>query len=299
MSNTKTYTASVVPSKAIALKISDYVMLTKLKLSLVVVFSSILGYAIVAQSSVNWIQLLFLALGGFLVTAAANTLNQVLEKDYDILMSRTANRPLATGRMKTSEAVMFAGICCLIGISILSLFNPVTALLGMLSLIIYAFVYTPLKRYSTLAVAVGAVPGALPVMIGATAFEGNISFLALSLFIIQFLWQFPHFWAIGYLSFEDYQKAGYKLLPEQDGMIARNLGMSATFYALMILPVVGSMFYLAEVSLFSSVLVAVLSVVYIALSYNFHQTFDRASALKLMFYSFFYLPFVLLSYWLI
>ena len=274
-------------------------MLTKLKLSLVVVFSSILGYAIVAQSSVNWIQLLFLALGGFLVTAAANTLNQVLEKDYDILMSRTANRPLATGRMKTSEAVMFAGICCLIGISILSLFNPVTALLGMLSLIIYAFVYTPLKRYSTLAVAVGAVPGALPVMIGATAFEGNISFLALSLFIIQFLWQFPHFWAIGYLSFEDYQKAGYKLLPEQDGMIARNLGMSATFYALMILPVVGSMFYLAEVSLFSSVLVAGLSVVYIALSYNFHHTFDRASALKLMFYSFFYLPFVLLSYWLI
>ena len=299
MSNSNTYVVSEKASKIIFSRLADYVMLTKLRLSLVVVFSSVLGYLIVAGGSVDFVKLLTLAIGGFLVTAAANALNQVLEKDFDILMTRTSNRPIATGRMKSSEGVMFAGLSCLVGITLLASFNPITALLGMISLITYAFVYTPLKRYSTLAVAVGAIPGALPVMIGATAFEGSISVLAVSLFVIQFLWQFPHFWSIGFVGQDDYRKAGYKLLPERNGEIDRNLGLSAVFYAIIILPVVGFVYYNAEASLYSTLIVLVLSLLYVGLSYNFHKKFDRTSALKLMFFSFFYLPFVLISYWLI
>ncbi len=299
MNNTKAYIGSVTSEKVKTSWVSEYLILTKVRLSLVVVVSSVLGYIIVANGSGNVVDILKLTIGGFLVTGAANALNQVLEKDFDILMTRTANRPVATGRMKSSEAVMFAGLSCLVGITILATFNPVTALLGMLSLIIYAFVYTPLKRYSTLAVAVGAIPGALPVMIGATAFEGNITLLAVCLFIIQFLWQFPHFWSIGFLGYDDYQKAGYKLLPETDGRIDRNLGISSVFYAALVLPVVTFMFIRLDVSIWSSALAILLSLGYMYLGYKLHLDFDRAAARRLMFYSFFYLPLVLISYWIL
>jgi protoheme IX farnesyltransferase len=272
-------------------------MLVKLRLSLVVVISSVLGYVVVAGGNGNAIDLLLLVAGGFLVTSAANALNQVLEKDFDILMTRTANRPVATGRMKSSEAVMFAGLSCLVGISILATFNPLTALLGMLSLIIYAFVYTPLKRYNTLAVAVGAIPGALPVMIGATAFDGTVTLLAFCLFAIQFLWQFPHFWSIGYLGFEDYKKAGYKLLPLNGEEIDRNLGISSMFYASLVIPVALFMYIRLDVSLLSTLIVALCTLIYVFLSYEMHRRFDRSAALKLMFFSFFYLPLVLITYW--
>jgi heme o synthase len=294
----KTYTQVLPRHKFLALKLKDYVMLVKFRLSLVVVISSVLGYVIASGGNGSWSDISLLIAGGFLVTGAANALNQVLEKDFDILMTRTSNRPVATGRMKSSEGVMFAGISCLIGISLLALFNPVTALLGMLSMIIYAFVYTPLKRYSTLAVAVGAIPGALPVMIGMTAFEGTISLLAICLFAIQFLWQFPHFWSIGFLGYEDYKKAGYKLLPESNGTIDRSLGLSAIFYGMFIIPVVVLMYFNVDISLLSTSFVLMLTLGYIFLSYIFHKKFDRSSALKLMFYSFFYLPFVLMTYWL-
>ena len=274
-------------------------MLVKLKLSLVVVFSSLLGYLIVAGYSIKVSDLLILGIGGFLVTAAANALNQVLEKDYDILMARTANRPIATGRMKSSEGVMVAGLSCLVGISLLATFNPITAFLGMLSLILYAFVYTPLKRYSTLAVAVGAIPGALPVLIGTTSFDGNITLFGLGLFAIQFLWQFPHFWSIGFVGYEDYSKAGYKLLPEHDGKIDKNLGLSSMLYSAMIIPLVVLMWLRLETSIYSLIIVIALSIIYTLLGYNFHRKFDRTSALKLMFFSFFYLPLVLLTYWVI
>lgn len=272
-------------------------MLVKLRLSLVVVISSVLGYVVVAGGNGNAIDLLLLVAGGFLVTSAANALNQVLEKDFDILMTRTANRPVATGRMKSSEAVMFAGLSCLVGISILATFNPLTALLGMLSLIIYAFVYTPLKRYNTLAVAVGAIPGALPVMIGATAFDGTVTLLAFCLFAIQFLWQFPHFWSIGYLGFEDYKKAGYKLLPLNGEEIDRNLGISSMFYASLVIPVALFMYIRLDVSFLSTLIVALCTLIYVFLSYEMHRRFDRSAALKLMFFSFFYLPLVLITYW--
>lgn len=298
MNNQESYTSAVVAQEEKFSKLGDYVLLVKMRLSMVVVVSSLLGYVIVAGGNGTWLDLVKLVIGGFLVTSAANALNQVLEKDFDILMSRTSNRPVATARMKSSEAVMFAGLSCLVGISILATFNPITALLGMLSLIIYAFVYTPLKRYSTLAVAVGAIPGALPVMIGATAFDGTLSLLAFGLFAVQFLWQFPHFWSIGYLGYDDYKKAGYKLLPEVNGSIDRNLGISSMFYASLILPVALFLYLRLDLSILSTVLVVICTLGYIFLSYRLHRSFSRSSALQLMFYSFFYLPLVLVSYWL-
>jgi len=299
LDNNKTYVGTELNHNLWQTKLADYALLVKLKLSLVVVVSSVLGYLIVSDGNGLFIDIIKLVIGGFLVTGAANAINQVLEKDFDILMTRTANRPVATGRMKSSEAIMFAGISCLIGISILASFNPITAFLGMLSLIIYAFVYTPLKRYSTSAVAVGAMPGALPVLIGATAFDANISMYAFCLFIIQFLWQFPHFWSIGFVGFEDYKKAGYKLVPSDGEKIDRNLGWSSMVYATLIIPVVLVLYVFGNVSVFSTILVIFLTLAYMFLSYNLQKNFDRAAALKLMFFSFFFLPSVLISYWLI
>jgi len=295
LNNTKTYhIADSANTDLKSSKLKDYLLLVKMRLSLTVVFTSLLGYLIAAGSQFSIHNFVMLALGGFLVTASANALNQVLEREYDINMTRTANRPVTSGRMKSSEAVLFAGLSCLLGITLLSSFNAVTAFLGMLSLICYAFVYTPMKRYSTFAVAVGAIPGALPVMIGITAFEGGITPLALILFSIQFLWQFPHFWAIGYISFEDYQKAGYKLLPSSQGEIDRSLGKYATLYALFILPLVWFLYYFGIIQFTNFIFIALLSLFYAVLSYGFHLNFDRKSAFRLMFFSFFYLPLVLL-----
>jgi len=261
-----------------------------------VVFTSIVGYIIAAGGAVNWTSIILLAVAGILVTGAANALNQVLEKDYDILMERTKERPVAAGRMKMSEAVVFAGLSSMIGISILALFNPLTALLGTLSLISYAFVYTPLKRYSTISVAIGAIPGALPVLIGFTAFSGQITLLAAGLFSIQFLWQFPHFWAIGYLAFEDYYKAGYKLLPESNGKVDRNLGLYAGVYALLAIPMCILLYTSGESTLMASIIAIISSIAYTGFSLNMYFKNNRKSALLLMFSSFFYLPIVLMAY---
>jgi protoheme IX farnesyltransferase len=295
----KSYQATSVLRLELVSRLSDYVMLIKLRLSIVVVMSSLLGYMIAANGDASMQTIGILLAGGFLVTSAANALNQVLEKDFDILMSRTANRPVATGRMKSSEAVMFAGIACVLGTSLLASLNALTALLGMLSMMVYAFVYTPLKRYNTLAVPVGAIPGALPVLIGAAAVDGKITMLAFCLFVIQFLWQFPHFWSIGFLAYDDYKNAGYKLLPEQNGRIDRNLGLSSMFYAMLVIPVALFMYIRLDVSLVSTCFTLLLTMGYILLSYRLHAQFNKSAALKLMLFSFFYLPLILLSYWLI
>lgn len=292
MSRTRTH--KITPSTFT--KKDDYVMLVKLRLSLLVVFTSVIGFIIASGGQIELVPMIMLSIAGILVTGAANALNQVLEKDYDIHMERTKDRPIAAGRMKSSEAVMFAGISCLIGISMLALFNPLTALLGMLSLITYAFVYTPLKRYSTIAVAVGAIPGALPVLIGYTAWTGEITVIAIVLFAIQFLWQFPHFWSIGFLAFEDYQKAGYKLLPVQDGVMDKNVGLYAAVYAALVIPAVIWCYYLGFGSMAAMVIAVLSSLVYTWCSINMFRKNNRKSALLLMFSSFFYLPIVLMGY---
>lgn len=195
-------------------KLKDYSLLVKFRLNLTVVFSAVIGYLVALGSNVSLFNIFMLALAGFMVTSSANALNQIIEKDYDKLMKRTANRPLATGRMGISEALLIAGISGVLGLVILHfLFNDLAAVVGAISLISYAFIYTPLKRIHSIAVFVGAIPGALPPVIGWVAAQGVLSYEAYILFSIQFLWQFPHFWAIGWLGADEYKKAGYKLQP--------------------------------------------------------------------------------------
>ena len=277
------------------LKVQDYKMLVKLRLSLTVVFSSVMAFLIASDGRWTWVAVAVLAIGGFLVTGAANTLNQVLEKDYDKLMTRTANRPLAAGRMTTSEAVLAAGFMSLIGISLLAFFNPWAAFLGTLSLVFYAFVYTPMKRISPIAVFIGAIPGALPTMIGCVAIEGQLSLLALSLFGLQFFWQFPHFWSIGWLGYDDYSKAGYKLVPMRDGkMDDKETGWQSLLCALVLLPMGLLPYFTGESGIVSAILVTLLGLGYVAMSWRFYQQAERKTALGLMFYSFAYIPFSLI-----
>jgi len=277
-------------------KLQDYKMLVKFRLTITVVFSSLMAYLIAAPGAVSWLALAILALGGFLVTGAANALNQVLEKDFDKLMKRTAERPLAAGRMSTSEAVMSAGFMALFGITLLALFNPWAAFLGTLALVIYAFLYTPVKRLSPIAVVVGAVPGALPTMIGCVAAQGELTLLALVLFSIQFLWQFPHFWSIAWLGFSDYSKAGYKMIPAEGGQQPSNsIGMQAFLYAMFLIPVVIAPFYLGAVGWIATVVALVLTLAYAGFSWRFYANGTRKAALQLMFFSFTYIPVVLLA----
>lgn len=286
--------------EAVALKrpslLSELMALSKVRLSLTVVMSSVLGLLLASNGNFSFTSMVLLALGGFLITAAANTMNQVLEKDFDRFMSRTADRPLAANRMKVADAVLFGGLACLVGTIILATFNPLTAVLGVLSFILYSYVYTPLKRYSPAAVAVGAIPGALPVLIGCTAVDGTLSWLAVGLFFIQFFWQFPHFWSIGYLGFEDYKKAGFKLIPENDGEIDRSISLNGMIYIGLIIPAIYGLFRLDYISLSSLVVGLLMTLGFLYMAYNFDRNFDRKSALQLMFFSFFFIPVLLISF---
>lgn len=277
-----------------ASRLSDYVSLIKPRLTSVVVFTAVASFVVAAQLAVNGIDILLLAIGGFGVAGASNTLNQALEKDFDILMKRTKNRPVAAGRLTMSNAVMFAGFLCLLGITALAVFNVLTAFLGMLAFITYAFVYTPLKRYSSAAIFVGAVAGAMPMVIGVVAFTGSFTWLALSLFVIQFAWQYPHFWAIGYLGFEDYTKAGFRFIPTEDGAISRSLGMSSLFYSCLVTLVSILMTIYGLVGLPAGMVMILLGSMYVRYAYIFHRKFDERSARSLMFTSLLYIPLVLI-----
>jgi len=192
--------------------ISDFKQLTKVGLSLSVVFSSVAGYLLGADVVNVWI-VIQLAIGGYLMVGASNAFNQVIEKDTDALMKRTMNRPLPTGRMKVSSALAIAITFTILGIAILYAINEKSALFGAISIFLYTSVYTPLKAVSPLAVFVGALPGAIPFMLGWVAATNQFGIEAGFLFLIQFFWQFPHFWAIGWLQFEEYKKAGFSMLP--------------------------------------------------------------------------------------
>ena len=273
----------------------DYKLLVKFKLNITVVFSSVMAYLIAVDGGISFVSVLILGFGGFLVTGASNTLNQVLERDYDKLMARTADRPLAAGRMTVSEAVMAAGFMSMFGIILLAMFNPWAALLGTLALISYAFVYTPMKRVSPMAVMVGAVPGALPMMIGCVAAQGEITALAWALFGIQLIWQFPHFWAIAWLGHEDYSNAGFNLLPTRSGQPDSLAGLQSLVYALLLIPI-GLMPYFIGVSgLISAVILVVMAIVYAFFGWQLYKQCTREAARKLMFSSFFYLPIVLFA----
>ncbi len=193
----------------------DFKAITKAGLAISVVFSSIAGFLLgVADfQSLNWIVLLKLAVGGYCMVGASNAFNQVIEKDLDALMDRTKNRPVPAGRMSPNVALVIASILTLVGLVLLYTINPKSAMFGAVSIFLYTSIYTPLKTMTSLSVFVGAFPGAIPFMLGWVAATGNFGIEAGTLFLIQFFWQFPHFWAIGWFLYEDYEKAGFFMLP--------------------------------------------------------------------------------------
>ncbi|MGB3800171.1 MAG: heme o synthase [Lewinella sp.] len=280
--------------------LNDLAALVKFRLSATVVLSSVLAYLVALGSGgVSWWAIAVLTAGGFLTTAAANILNEILEKDFDREMTRTKNRPLAEGRMSTSDALLMAGFASLGGVALLALFNPWTAILGMLSLMSYAFVYTPLKRVGPIAVLVGAVPGALPALIGSAAAEGAITGLGVTLFTIQFFWQLPHFYAIGYLGAADYQRAGFKLVPElASGEVdAHTLGRDSIVATLVLIPLAVLPFLLGVTTWWAAGASVLLSLLFTRFAFAFYQRPERTTALRMMFYSFAYLPLVFTIFW--
>jgi len=299
MNTNQRHTKSKVATTTSVSWISDFAQLVKMRLNLTVVFSAVMAYLIVAGDQSNMLAITILSIGGFCVTSAANALNEVLERDYDKLMKRTENRPLATGRMSVSSAVLIAGMMSVIGVTLLAFFNPWAALLGMISLITYAFIYTPMKRTTPLAVVVGAIPGALPVLIGCVAFQGEITALAILLFMIQFIWQFPHFWSIAWLGDEDYKNAGFNLLPSESGVKDESVGLLSLMLTLAFIPTYLTLWYLGDISLLTMVLCQTISTVFGFFSWNLYKKCDRKAALSLMFSSFAYIPAVFIIIYLI
>lgn len=192
--------------------ISDFKEITKMGLALSVVFSSVAGYLLGAET-VEFTTLLLLALGGYFMVGASNAYNQIIEKDLDALMDRTKNRPIPAGRMSVQTAFIIATLFTLFGIAILYAINPRTAMYGAISIFLYTCVYTPLKTKTPLAVFVGAIPGAIPFMLGWVAATNDFGIEPGTLFMVQFFWQFPHFWAIGWFLYDDYKKGGFYMLP--------------------------------------------------------------------------------------
>jgi heme o synthase len=209
--------------------VSDFLQLTKFRLAISVVFSSVAGY-LLAVDQIEVSILLGLFFGGFAMVGASNAFNQWIEKDKDALMDRTKNRPLPAGRMNKLTALVIASLLTLLGIFILNNINFKTALFGALSIFIYTCVYTPLKSVTPLSVFVGAFPGAIPFMLGWVAATGSFGVEPGILFMVQFFWQFPHFWAIGWMMDDDYKKAGFKMLPT--GNPDRATAFQIVFYTL-------------------------------------------------------------------
>jgi len=193
----------------------DFKEITKAGLAISVLFSSIAGYLLGFDSEFpfSWSTLIMLSIGGYCMVGASNAFNQVIEKDLDALMDRTKNRPVPSGRMSVNTALTIASLLTLVGLVLLYLINPKTAMFGAISIFLYTSVYTPLKTKTPLSVFVGAFPGAIPFMLGWVAATGNFGIEAGTLFLIQFFWQFPHFWSIGWFLYEDYEKAGFFMLP--------------------------------------------------------------------------------------
>ena len=270
--------------------------LFKLRLSLLVVFSSVMGAIIVGGLSVlSFFEFVLLFSGGLLTSGSGSAVNQLLEKDTDKLMARTKGRPLATDTMGVSSALLIIGISLCLGLLALYLLSPLAAIISTLAWILYGFVYTPMKKMSPFAVFVGAIPGALPVLIGSVAVEGDISFLAFILFAIQFIWQFPHFWAIAWVADSDYKRAGFKLLPNVNSTKDESVAWQCFVYSLLLVPVSLVLWYNGFLSLVGLSVFNMFNVAYIFYSWQLYSHVTDDAAKKLMFSSFLYLPLVLLS----
>ena len=278
------------------MSISDVIQLSKVRLTSSVVFSAIAGYFI-AGGSYDSLHLFFLVVGGFLVVASSNGFNQLIEIDLDSLMKRTENRPLPTKRMNPKEALFVSLLMGLVGVSLLFLINFRSGFLGAFSVFLYVLAYTPLKRISSISVFVGAFPGAFPFMLGWVAVTNSYDIEALILFSIQFIWQFPHFWAIAWVSSEDYQRAGFKMLP---GPKDRSTAFKALIYTMFLIPIsILPVFGIAgklQLSLIAALLVVVAGLWFLTKALKLFKSLDDSDAKKLMISSFIYLPILQLIY---
>jgi protoheme IX farnesyltransferase len=282
-------------------KLRDYKLLIKFNLSFMVVFSALISYLLAPKvKEYDWVEIGLFFIGGMLVTGSANTINQIVEKDTDALMKRTANRPVASGRMSTREAWTFALLSGVGGVLILLHFNFLAAALAAFSLFVYAFVYTPLKKVSSAAVLVGAIPGSLPCLIGWAAGNDDLSAGGWILFALQFFWQFPHFWAIAWIAHKDYTTAGFRLLPSGEGP-TKYSALQAIMYSLLLLPV-GVLPYFfggdngrGMSGLIALVIVLVANLAMVMQCVRLYREMTVKAARRVMFGSYIYLPVVLLS----
>ena len=280
---------------AVSRKLKDYYQLMKFTLSFTVVFSSVVSYLLVPNVTFDFVSVLLLFVGGLLVTGAANAINQASEKDTDALMKRTSNRPVAAGRMSVDEAWTFALVTGVLGIFIMGFwFNWTAAALSAFSLFLYGFVYTPLKKVHSIAVLVGAIPGALPCLIGWVAGTDAFTAGGWILFSMQFFWQFPHFWAIAWVAYNDYSKAGFKLLPSTGGP-TKYAAVQSILYSVILIPIGVLPYAFGMTGMISLVIVAIANLFMLWQCLRLFQQMDVKAARRVMFSSYIYLPVVLLA----
>ena len=282
----------------------------KFTLSFTVVFTCVICYQIAPNIIVfDWWNILILTFAGLCITGSANAINQAVEKDTDAQMKRTANRPVASGRMSQQTAYAFAIIAGIVGVGLMAYqFNTLSAVLSALSLFLYAFIYTPLKKVNSIAVLVGAFPGAIPCLIGWVAATNEINPLAsfivdgktysnaggYALFLIQFLWQFPHFWAIAWVSHTDYSKVGFKLLPADKGP-TKFTALQAVMYAVLMVPIGFLPNYFKITGDWSMWVVMVANIFMVVQCVRLYQNMGVPAARRVMFSSYIYLPIVYLA----
>lgn len=277
--------------------VKNYIEITKPRLSIVVVFSSIAGYFLGAETY-DWKVLLLLCLGGYFLVGSSNVFNQIIERDRDALMKRTQNRPLPTGRITVSHAWVYGLTMAVTGVYLLFLINTATAFFGALSIVLYAAVYTPLKTMTPLCVFVGAFPGAIPYMLGWVAASGSFGIEPGTLFMLQFFWQFPHFWAIAWMLEDDYKAGGFKMLPT--GATDRGTATQIVLYtiwtiAISIIPVfnvTGSLY----ITIWSALLVGLLGIWFLYYAVKLFRERSNKVARKLMLVSVSYITLIQIIY---
>ena len=268
----------------------------KFTLSFTVVFTCVICYMLAPKvMTYDWPMILLLTFAGLCITGSANAINQAVEKDTDAQMKRTANRPVASGRMSQQTAYTFAIITGVLGVAIMwKYFNFSSALLSAFSLFLYAFIYTPLKKINSIAVLVGAFPGALPCLIGWVAGNDNFAYAGLALFLIQFIWQFPHFWAIAWVTHADYSRVGFKLLPAKEGP-TRFTALQCIMYAVLMIPIGLLPYYLNLTGQISMWVLLVANIFMVVQCVRLYQNMGVPAARRVMFSSYIYLPVVYLA----
>lgn len=274
-------------------KFKTYLVFTKFRLSFLVILSALSGYLFAGGK--DMLEITYLMLGGTLVTGASNGANQIWERNLDKIMQRTHRRPLPTGQMSLQEAYMIVLLFLIVGSYLLWLINLKSALLGLLAFVSYVFVYTPMKQMSPWAVFVGAFPGAIPPFLGAIAATNQFGFIPGILFFVQFTWQFPHFWAIAWVLYDDYKKAGFSLLPAKDGK-SKASGFQIMAYSLALIPFSLMPWILGWTGIATLISASLLGIWFFYLSYKLYHSCETSDARKLMFASFVYLPIIQFIY---